>query len=1443
MNEPPAGPPTPPQKPPDTEKLPEEAASSLSQAQAHAETQEYQAKPGLTPPAPATPPPPRHAALPKAFGRYEVVKVLGSGAYGTVYLGHDHQLDRAVAIKVHRADRELSGDSLNEFQQEARRLAKLKHPGIVAVYDFGSQDDHVYIVSDYVQGTTLRERIKHQSFTWRESVRIVAALADALAHAHAQRTVHRDIKPANIILTPEQKPVLVDFGLGIDESEMHGGQLGMVAGTPAYMSPEQTTGKGHRIDGRTDIYALGVVLYELLTGHLPFRSPNHDELIRQVREDDPQPPRQLVPHLPKPLEQICLKALAKQQQDRFITAADMAEELLQLVAGQDPGRPAGPGSMQESVSMPTISRVAPKPGDSGQKTLESSSRRRDAERRQITLLACSADLFESAEYIENLDYEEQHEIKTAYQEICAGVIKRFGGTVIQMTEKETLACFGYPIAYEDAALRAVRTGLGILKDLAPLHERLQRDKQIAFTTTVHVHTGMAVVSETPEGPGREAFSVVGEARNVISRLDAVARPDAVVISQATHRLVQGFFECESLGTTPIKGVSTPLEFLQVRREKEAQNRIDVAVPTGLSPLVGRDREVGLLQDRWEQTGEGMGQIVLLVGDAGLGKSRLVHVIKEHVSSLSSVSGKGGADLSSPSGRGVDGSRSIVEWRCSPQHLNSGLYPAIDFFERRLGFERDEAPPAKFAKLREHLRAHGMDGDEFVPFFAALLSVPLSDLYTPIALSPARQKEKTFDAILEWMRITAERAPFLFVIEDLHWMDPSTLELLARHVESSTSERILTLLTFRPEFETPWKGKAHQTVMALTRLTRKQITDLMQRMSGVTNLAPALVEQIAAKTDGVPLFVEEYTQMMIEASHQSGTGGPVTLSTSFFVQQIPATLHDLLMARLDRMASNREVVQIAAALGREFSYELIRAVWTQEETALRTELDKLVAAELLYQKGKPPQGSYLFKHALIQDSAYQSLLKSKRQQVHRRVAVALEKQFVETVQHQPELLAHHFTEAGLLPEAVAYWTKAGLRSQERSANAEAASHLRRGLELLAALPDTPERAAQELGMQVPLGTVLIASEGYAAPEVGPVFARARELCVQIGQPVSLMAVLWGVWAWRVVREEFDACLELSREVMQLADTHADDGLRMEAHFVPGLTLYYRGDFVKAREHLEAGLALYDAERCRQWSRYTGQNAGATARSYLALALWSLGYPDQALRVGQEGVRLANEIAHPFTQCYAIHHFGWLQQHLRLGKETQASAEQELRIAGEQGFLFWKAVGALSRSAALLLQNKPAEALEQATQGLAAFRATGAALSLAHYLGYIAEAHRQLRHFDEARTVVDEAIAAAGKNHNDFFLAELYGIKGNILLEQTPADPVEAEACFQDSLAVAAKQQAKSWELRTTMNLCRLWQKQCRQAEARDRLAAVYGWFTEGFETPDLRDARKLLADWT
>jgi serine/threonine protein kinase/predicted ATPase len=1376
----------------------------------------------LTPGPPAGPPTKRDApAPPAAFGRYQVRSTLGTGGFGAVYLGHDTQLDRPVAIKVLRGGAGVPQAEAERFLQEARRLAQLSHPGIVAVHDVGIDGGQVYLVSDFLDGPDLGRWLGDHRPAWPEAARITAAVADALAHAHARLVVHRDVKPANIILTSGRDPVLVDFGLGLDEARAGGSELGVISGTPAYMAPEQVAGAAHRIDGRADLYSLGVVLYEMLCGHLPFRASTIRELLRQVRDDEPQPPRQLRREIPPELERVCLKALAKQIHDRYTTAADFADDL-RRVGQAEVVLSASTSSSFLSAAIPTgetlPSGSVPSPQSS---LLSTSSRRRarEAERRQVTVMVCGCNLFDSEEYLENLDAEDQAKILRAFQQPCEQAVHRFEGTVVQCNEEGLLACFGYPVAYEDAAPRAARAGLGLLEDLKALGERLRRVQTLELIPWVCIHTGPAVV-ET----GEDAVSLVGEARNVAVRLKDVAEAGQVVCTGAAHHLLPAHFECASLGSRKLKGVAQPAELFRVQAVAPVRNPIETAVPSGLTPLTGRDHEINLLKDRWEQAQQGMGQVVLLIGEPGLGKSRLVHTLKEHVL-----------------GQLVEGEvdAPVIEWRCSPHYRNTGLYPAIEFYERALDFGREEPPQARFDRLVHRLEQYGLARPETVPLWASLLSLPATDRFPPLSLSPARQREETFRAMLEWLHTRAERKPILLVVEDLHWVDPSTLEFLGQFLAEGLHDSILTLLTFRPEFQTPWPAVAHQTSLALNRLTRRQAGDLMRQKSGA-GVSEALIDQIYDRTGGVPLFVEEFTKMVQDsgALHRAGEAGERTGTLP--AREIPTSLQDLVAARLDRMEGAREVAQLGAVLGREFSHGLLAAVAGLDEVALQAELAKLAQAEILYPKGRPPRCTYLFKHALLEDALYNALVKGKRQQFHRRIAEVLEAQFPETVETQPELLAHHYTEAGLPERAVGYWLKAGLRSTERAAHCEAIGHLTKGLDLLETLEETREHDEQKLRILTTLGPAYIATRGYAAHEVGPVLLRARELCQRIGDEPQLLGIMLGTWEWHLVRGDLWPCVGLAADGMALAERLNDPGMLMEALLMPGATMFYRAQFAEARVCHEKALAAYDdRERTRIWTAYTGHNAGVTHGCYLALDLWHLGYPDQALRLDRKTHELARTIGHAFSLGHAVDFTAFLCQYCRLGAEVLAAAEEELVIGTEHGFQLWRALGTLHKGAGLLLQGRGEEALPLLLNGFGAFRATGAEVRVPAYLSMLGDAYTQSARFEDAHQALDEGLAVAEKNDDRCHEAELHRLKGELLLAESPDQSADAGHCFRRAVSTARRQQSKGWELRATMSLARLWQRQGRRGDAHVALAAITGAYTEGFTTPDLVEAGALL----
>ena len=647
----------------------------------------------------------------------------------------------------------------------------------------------------------------------------------------------------------------------------------------------------------------------------------------------------------------------------------------------------------------------------------------EAERRQLTVLFC--DLVESTALSSQLDPEDLREVVRAYQTTCAEVIQRFEGHIAQYLGDGLLVYFGYPQAHEDDAQRAVRTGLGIVEAMATLNSSLGQRPGVRLAVRVGIHTGVVVVGEMGSG-GRQEQLALGDTPNITARLQGLAAPDTVVISAVTQRLIQGYFTCHDLESQTLKGVATPLQVYQVVRETEIQQRFDVAAARGLTPLVGREHEVGILRERWAQVQAGRGHIVVLSGEAGIGKSRLVQVVKDEII--------GAATLR-------------IEYRCSPYHQHSALYPVITHLERVLALRQDDTQEDRLGKLEEALRPYTLPLTEVVPLLAALLAVPLPASYPPLTLSPQRQRQKTLEALLAWLLALTERQPVLFVVEDLHWIDPSTLEFLTLLVDQGPTARLLTLLTCRPEFQPPWGLRTHLTPMALQRLPQSQVEAMIARVTGGKALPPVVLQQVVTKTDGVPLFVEELTKTVLESDLVRETEEHYELTGPLPPLAIPATLHDSLMARLDRLATVKAVAQLGAVLGRTFAYELLQAVTPLDEASLQQALVRLVDAELLYQRGIPPQATYLFKHALIQDAAYQSLLKSSRQQYHQRIAQVLEAQFPGLVETQPELVAQHYTAAGCAEQAVLYWQRAGQQASDRSANLEAISHLTTGIELL------------------------------------------------------------------------------------------------------------------------------------------------------------------------------------------------------------------------------------------------------------------------------------------------------------------------------------------------------------------------------------------------------------
>jgi class 3 adenylate cyclase/predicted ATPase len=1037
-----------------------------------------------------------------------------------------------------------------------------------------------------------------------------------------------------------------------------------------------------------------------------------------------------------------------------------------------------------------------------------------AERRQLTLLFC--DLVGSTPLASQFDPEEWREVMGSYYDTCAKVIARFEGHIATYLGDGLLAYFGFPHAHEDEAQRAVRAGLGIIEAVGQLNSELIEAHGLSLAVRLGCHTGPVVVGEIGDGTHGEEVAL-GDTPNIAARLQGIAAPNTLVIGALTHQLLGGLFVCQSLGTPPLKGVAAPLEVHQVLYESTARTRLEALGTAGLTPLVGREAELDLLQESWNRVLEGRGRVLLLNGEAGIGKSRLVHALTEHVAQQQAW---------------------LTPCQGSPYHRDTAFYPFIDLFERVvLRFRRVESPAEKLRKLEEFFIQSGQPLEDALPHLCSLLSIPLGVGHEFPDLPPDQQKQQTMLALRTILLRRATQQPVLFVVEDLHWVDPTTVEFLTLLIEQTPNARILALFTCRPDFLSPWTGNPDVTEMTLSRLPPTEAAELIRRVAHGKAMPDEIVADVVAKTDGVPLFIEELTKTLLESGLLKELSDRYELAGPLPPLAIPNTLHDSLMARLDRLSTIKALAQLGATIGREFSYALLRAVSPWREDLLRDGLAQLVAAEFLYQQGTPPQATYRFKHALIQDAAYQSLLKSTRQQHHQRIAAALESGFSEIVETQPELLAHHYTEAGLIEQAIPFWHAAGQRAQQRYANLEASNHARRGLELLDAVPDSPRRAAQELSLQLVLGASLSAMTGPQSVE--HIYARARELARQVGGAPELFPALAGLAYAQIVRGRMREARALAEEFLELAEPRHDALVLAAGHCMVAYAAWWQGDVVDVRHHSHQGLALYNPDQHRAGVAAYNQNPGIICGYLDALADWVLGYPAQANRAMEKVVSYAKELQHPYSVGMTLLFAAQLAQMRRDTVAARIRAEEALQISAEHGLHAVELWCLLPRGWAAAQEGNVPAGIADIREAMDRRRAFGIGAVWPWFLALLAEAQGAVGQFGEAFRALDEAQQWVQRNDERLYVAEVHRIKGELLLRQPIADAAQAERCFKEALRVARDQEAKSWELRAAMNMARLWQGGGRLDDARAVLSPVYNWFTEGFETADLREARTLL----
>jgi len=1042
--------------------------------------------------------------------------------------------------------------------------------------------------------------------------------------------------------------------------------------------------------------------------------------------------------------------------------------------------------------------------------------RDEAERRHLTVMFC--ELIGSDTLSAQLDPEDMWGVIASYHACVGEVVGRHHGMIARHMDEGVLAYFGYPRAQEDDAEQAVRAAL-VLVDAAA---NLRTNVDAALQVRIGIATGTVVVSELLIGETPAEQAVVGETPNLAARLQTLAEPGTVLICPQTRRLTGGHFDYRDLGALALKGWTEPVAIWQALRPTGVASRFEAMHETKLPPLFGREEEIELLSRRWRHAAQGEGRVVLLTGEPGIGKSHIALALGERLQSEPHIA---------------------LRYFCSAHHTNSALFPFIGQLERAARFERKDSPTEKLSKL-DALVARSTADPEHVAVLANLFALPAGDRYQLQELSPRKRKEKTLAALLAQLDGLAARQPLFVIFEDVHWIDPTSLELLVATVEHVPQLRVLLLITARSEFTPPWPSYPHMTTIPLARLGRRDGAALVERVTGGKALPKEVMDEILARTDGVPLFIEELTKTVLESGLLHERNGHYVLERPLPSLAIPTTLHASLMARLDRLVPVREVAQIGAVAGREFHYELLYAVAGMPRERLEAALGQLVRSELIFCRGEIPHSVYAFKHALVRDAAYASLLKTRRGQLHAAIANALEQQFPEIMQTQPETLARHLTEAGLTEKAIGYWLRAGKNAALRSANADAIVHLQRGLELLQSLPDDPAQKQVALEFEVLLGQAMIAARGYAAPETMKVLLRAKKLITDSTETSLKFAILYGIWACYYVGGQADMQQAAAAEFLAEAERCGDTGTLCLAHRAMGTTYVTMGEFAAARRHLEQARALHDPDRPSQEAFHYGQDIGATVLCYLSWALWLLGYVEQASEVATDAVRRAEAIPHPFTLVYTLCHArGMMDVFRRRSEDTQSYAGVVMSLCAEHEFPFWAAGGQILSGWAATCQGEVEAGVEAINRGLGAWRETGARLWLPMFLALEAEAHAKAGRSEVALQAIQQALAVSDETGERWAVAEVLRIKADLLLAHDPSRADEVENLLIKSLEIARRQQALCWELRASCDLARLWQRRGRGKDALKLLRSIHGQFTEGLETPDLKAAEALMESLT
>jgi len=1013
------------------------------------------------------------------------------------------------------------------------------------------------------------------------------------------------------------------------------------------------------------------------------------------------------------------------------------------------------------------------------------------ERRHLTVLFC--DLVGSTGISARLDPEEWREIEADYHRSAAEAIMRFGGYVAKYLGDGVMAYFGWPEAHDNDAEHAARAGLAIIDAVETLNRRNGQGRRPRLSVRVGIDSGNVVIGK---GGGSDS-EVFGDTANIASRAQSAADPDTVIVTPAVNRLLSGQFVVEELGAHQLKGIAEPVELFRIIRLSGARSRLAASAVRGLTPFVGRADEMGLLWNRWERASDGEGQVVFIVGEAGIGKSRLVRQFRERLAGTP---------------------HTWNECSGASYFQNTPFYPITDMLQQGFAQRGDATEQEKLSELERVLELAGLKLAEAVPLVAPMLNVPAGEKYPPLTLSPEQQRKRLLATLAGWLFGVARAQPAVMAVEDLHWFDASTLELMQLLIEQGATSPLLVLYTARPEFQAPWTLRAHHTHLTLNRLTARDVRELVVRVVATSALSAETIDQVIERTGGVPLFIEELTRAVLE----SGDAKPTA-------REIPATLHDSLMARLDRLGPAKEVAQIASVIGREFSYELLRVVSPMPEDDLQSALTKLGDAELIYARGIPPEASYTFKHALIQDTAYEALLKSRRRELHRRVARSLTEQFPATADAEPEALARHWTEAGEVEPAIAAWRKSGDAAVERRAFREAEQAYRQALEILKALPESAERDARELELISPFVRVLQVTRGYGAPEAAEAASRTRALAEKTHNLPGVVLHLFGMWAAVVTTGDLIAAGALADQLLDLARREGSSPNIGVAHIAQVLSRCWRADLNGAEEHFVRGAPFFEFA----WSRFPG--VAALLFSNAGLAAWMLGRADVARKRSSDAIAVAHRIDSPFELATAQYLAAWLQIHLRTPAQAETSAAQSLSLAEEYGFPQVAAFARITLGRAQAGLGHPSEGIAQISRGLSELAKTDTRNTMTQLLSWLAEAQAFNGATTEALATIEEALNANPEELS--WRPDALKVRGGLRLKVGQIEMAEVD--FREAIELAKKTGAKAWEIRAAMGLVQIVKARGDIAAARELLAPLYASFTEGFDTADLKDARALL----